>query len=440
MMTSEIYFVPSPDVAAILHALLDSYERRPHPSPVGHPERVEGRPERGAGGVRPIRFHLDSLTLPDYHSQTDPSPRQIANEQLQTLERLGLVKLAWLPGESGHLLTSVTLVAERADSIFALLKRTPQSAQRARLSELLLAERFRFNDWRLRAIQHTLGQLRAEKSPAPFSLGDDEFNRDLLTALSALDGVREETPYRVFSVRVFNDSKRFEALMGGLTTLARRNEAEWQELSNDEVLRELNLVANPGHLYLHGPWQLVDDDGQVISLAEFHPSVGIPAAQAARLKHVMADTPRVICVENPTSFYELIRTTQSAIRNSQFATLCLSGNPSPACRHLLRCLPEDTPLHVWADLDYGGLNILAQLREQVDPQATPYLMDIETFEAHATWARPLTPADVNNLERLSRRPSLKDMRPLIAHLLQRSLKLEQEAISLDTGLRLAAPA
>ena len=422
MATRDLLFVPSSDGTAILHALLDTFERR-SPLPAGRSEtRLGVRESR-----RAIRCNLDLLPLPAYHSQSDPAPRQIANEQLQTLEDAGVVKLDWLPGETGHLLASVTLIPEHAEVVFALLKRTPQSARRARLTDLLLGERFRFNDWRLRAVQHTLDQLKADKSPAPFSLtpSGDEFNRDLLTALDALDGVREETPYRVFSVRVFNDSKRFEALMGAVVSLARRSQAEWRGMSNDEVLRELNLVANPGHLYLHGPWRLVAtrEAGQVMSLGEFHPSVGIPAAQVARLHRVAIDAPRVICVENPTTFYELIRRVPNA------AAVCLWGNPSPACRHLLRCLPDDVTLHVWADLDYGGLNILAQLREQVNARAAPYRMDIETLEAHAVWARPLTPADVKNLSRLMRRPFLTDMRSLIAHMLQRGLKLEQEAVA-----------
>jgi len=237
-------------------------------------------------------------------------------------------------------------------------------------------------------------------------------------------------------VRVFNDSKRFEILRGAVATLARRNQTEWKRLSSDEVLRELNLVANPGHLYLHGPWRLVDDSGQVMSLSEFRPSVGIPSAQAARLQRVTVDAPSIICVENPTSFYELIRNIAQHPARTEYraaplrdtTALCLWGNPSPACRHLLRCLPEEVSLRVWADIDYGGLNILAQLREQVNPRAAPHHMDVETLETHAAWARPLTPIDVKNLTRLAHRPSLADLQPLIAHMLQRSLKLEQEAI------------
>lgn len=434
-------FVPSPDVAAILHALLDTYERRrlsPLPEAEALGMRGDSPPPSGEGrGVRAIRLRLDSLPIPGYHSQSDPVPRQTANEQLLSLEALGWVKLAWLPGETGHLLASVTLVPDRAESVFRLLNRTPLASHRGRLRELLLAERFRFDDWRRRAVQHALGQLRAEKSPVPFSLADDEFNRDLLTALAALDGVRVETLQRVFSVRVFNDSKRFEALMGAMATLARRARPEWRGLSNEDVLRELNLVANPGHLYLHGPWRLVDDSGQIISLGEFHPSVGLPASQAARVRRVTVEAGRVICVENPTAFYELIRAHDKPPDGSEpsagLAALCLWGNPSPACRHLLRCLPGDLPLLVWADIDYGGLNILAQLREQVYPSASPHRMDIETLDAHAQWASPLTPRDRANLARLSRRASLTDVQPLIAHMLRRGLKMEQEAIALQAA-------
>jgi len=403
-------FKPSEEVSDIFNDLLDSFERR-----VG---QIANLPHRA------IRFKIEKHTLPNYFNQTDPAPRQIANEQLQKLESAGWVTLKWVKGEHDHLLESVTLVDDQVDAAFRWLRRIPIAARRARLSDHLLGERFRFKGWRLMAIQYTLDQLREEKSPAPFNLDDDDFNRDLLTALASLDEIKQETPHRVFSVRVFNDSKRFEPLMGALATLARRHNDEWRGLNNDEVLRELNLVANPNHIYLHGAWNTIDNADREISLDAFHPSVGIAAAQAEKTRQVTLAASPLICVENQTSFYELIR------HNPQVTAICLWGNPSPACRHLLRRV-EDVALYVWADIDYGGLNILAQLREQVNENALPYLMDVKTFEAHAKWAKPLTDADSKNLSRLWRRPSLADMQPLIAHLLERKLKLEQEAIVLS---------
>ena len=51
----------------------------------------------------------------------------------------------------------------------------------------------------------------------------------------------------------------------------------------------------------------MDERGQMRSLSEFHPSVGIPTALAAHLKRVRVDAARVVCVENLTAFYELVR-------------------------------------------------------------------------------------------------------------------------------------
>lgn len=424
----ELQFTPCDDVAALLNAALDAYERR---SPV--PREAQ---QAGVRGARPVNILLRDLDLPGYFSQVDPDPRLVTNEQLQALQHVGWLRLIWQQGGEGHLLEGLSMPPESAPALFGLLKRTPEADRRARLADLIRGERFRFpGGWRRRALQRTLQQLKDHKSAAPFNLADAQFNQDLLIALAALDEVEPETPYRAFSVRLFNDSKRIEDLKNALVRLARMGQAQWRRLDGAEVLRELNLVANPGYLYLSGPWQLVDELGQVVSLGEFSPSMGLSAAQAARLEQVrVLRASQVICVENATPFYELLRDQTSPIQDAgpQIAALCLWGNPSPACRHLLarllETLPEAVPLLVWADLDYGGFNILAQLREAISPRFEPYLMDVQTLEAHARWARPLTRADERNLRRLSHHPALTDVEPVISHMLQRGLKLEQEAI------------
>jgi hypothetical protein len=417
-----ILFTPTPDVAAILHILLNVYERR------------------GGAPRQAVRVNLDdvAVTLPGYHSQTDPVLRVAANEQLEVLEKHNLVRLAWQPGQKGHLLDAVTLEPERVERLYALVEREPLIERRERLRALLLTDRARLEGWRRQAIDRCLDQLKASKSPAPFDLDDDGWNRDLLAALLALPGdaletgAAEEIPYRVFGVRVFNDSKRFDALKGTVARLARRHRPEWRALSDRETLRELGLVANPGHIHLYGSWRLVDEHGQVMSLSEFYPSVGIPTALAARVRRVQANATCVVCVENLTSFYELIR-----CEGTGLASLCLWGNPSPASRHLLRRLanelPADVPLLLWADIDCGGLSILAHLRVQVSSRFAPYRMDCSTLDAHARWAHPLSTADEHKLARLKRHPYLSDVAPLVDHMLARSIKLEQEAVRLERG-------
>ncbi len=422
----DVSFAPSPDVTLILNALLDILERRPS--------------ENGTRNTqyRSIKVTLAEIPLPHYFSQTDPTPRIVANEQLQLLERANLIHINWLSGETGHILQSITLPkTEHATrntphkTLFHLANRTPIADNRSRLESHLLADKFRFqDDWRARAINYILNQLKSEKSPAPFSLTDSNLTLDLLAVLQALPMLTTETPYRVLSVRVFNDSKRFEAIKNQLVTLARLGNPEWKRIPAEEVLRELNLVANPNYIHFAGNWQFTTDKGEILNLSGFTPSVGFPATQTATLRIIRTES--VLCIENLTTFHQYIRQTEqtnNGTRNTQHASICTYGNPSPAVRRVLRLLPETIPIYLWSDLDYGGFNILSQLRRTVGKQIQPYLMNIDTLEANIPRAHPLTASDRTNLKCLLLRPELRDVRHVIEHLLKRGLKLEQEGVN-----------
>jgi hypothetical protein len=429
MPRPESLFTPTTDVKLILNALLDKLERRTAGSSPTIPE---------AQIHRSIRTVLGEFELPGYFSQMDPEPRQVANEQLQQLEDAGMLRLIWQPGEKGHLLESIVLVSGAEALLYDVLGRVSNHILRTRLEAQLLGDRFRFGEskWHYRAIQYILAQLKQNKSPAPFLLADSIFNVDLLTTLSALSQLNEETPYRVFSVRVFNNSKRFEDLKRAVIRLAHLGQPVWKKLPDNELLRELNLVANPTYLLLAGPWSLVNAHGEVISLDGFFPSIGLTAVQAIHLQQVNVSADKVICIENLTTFHAMAMA--ASLVNDQkpqrVAMLCLAGNPSPACRQLLKCLlvslPENIPLHVWADLDYGGFNILNQLRKEVSPRFMPYNMDLDTFKRFEQFARPLTLSDRRNLTRQLKYSGVSDVHPVISYLLKHGLKLEQEAITI----------
>src|SRR4030067_2248005 len=98
----EISFTPSPDVAVSLMPLLDTLERRAHPNEIRNTEHnpdthtpLHSVQERPLLDYRPrsIKIILAELTLPNYFSQTDPTPRILANEQLQHLESAHLLHL-----------------------------------------------------------------------------------------------------------------------------------------------------------------------------------------------------------------------------------------------------------------------------------------------------------------------------------------------------------
>lgn len=440
----DISFTPSPDVVVILNALLDTFESRAKRNiaayegeatyNASHPteETTQVNKYTNKHTPRPIKISIADFPLPTYFSQTDPEPRVITNRQLQELAKNSLITLTWLPGETNHILHSVSLPngthTRQHELLYKLLNRIPINHHRNNLESIILSEKFRYqkDDWRGRVLNYILQQLRTGKSPSPFSLSDTNLDLDLLAVLQALPTLTTETPYRVFSVRVFNDSKRFEDLKLALVRLARRANPEWKLLASEALLRELNLVANPGYIHLAGNWELTDTNGQIIHLDSFTPSLGFPASQITSIQHITIRAESILCIENLTPFHEFTRA--NGRNPMQYATICLMGNPSPVIRHLLRLIPTEIPIHLWSDMDYGGFNILAQLRRQVGPRIQPYLMDMAVFEKYAHLARPLTQSDARNLKRILFNPILEDIHPVIKYILRRGLKLEQEAI------------
>jgi hypothetical protein len=438
-LPTEISFSPSPDVTVMLNALLDKLENRSRQDI----ESESGNPQRRS---YPVRIPLAEIDLPGYFSQIDPEPRILANQQFRELQKHGLATLTWLPGETEHLLDAVSLSTQSASgqiaqgqlaALYNLLKREPLASRRAYLETLLLADQFRFpaDDWRARAVRYILHQIRAGKSVSPFSLADSTWNLDLLSILAALPDLKVETPYRVFSVQVFNDSKRFDILKLALIRLARLANPQWKKLSADELLGELNLVANPTYLHLFGNWQFTTASGEVLSLGGFSPAVGFPAIQAASIQAVSIYAGAVLCIENLTAFHEFVRNREVFQSGAAYqegvlpdvAVLCIMGNPSPAIRHVLSLVPEQIPIYLWADLDYGGFNILSQLRRHVSRRIQPYRMDIATFDVKAHLSRPLTQQDERNLRQIASRTELEDTQPVVEYLCKRRLKLEQEA-------------
>ncbi len=108
------------------------------------------------------------------------------------------------------------------------------------------------------------------------------------------------------------------------------------------------------------------------------------------------------------------------------------GNPSPAIRRLLRLIPDETKIYLWSDMDYGGFNILSQLRRLVSARVrtVPHGY-FHLREIRGSIPPVVTQADFRNLKRLALHPNLRDVRPVIDHLIRRGLKFEQEAIDLS---------
>jgi hypothetical protein len=375
-----------------------------------------------------VRVRLKETNHPDYFSQQYAQPRQETNTALSLMAEQGLLRLQWQKHETGNWLAAVDLLPDGAPAIYQRLGRAPRMDQVAALRALLAAQEPQA-EWHAGFLAWATAKLDAHGSVHPLDLGDPEANAALLRVLAALVQLRTPTLERLFSVQVLGDSKRFSALRSKAITVLRRHAAAAADFGDDDdsLLRAFGLTRVPEYVPISGALCL-RADGQQLDLAPFCPSV---ALSAATLRHASVDecaARAVVTVENAASFSELAN-----CRPEHVVAFFTGGFASPTLIGLLQQVISHSPntvLYHWGDLDAGGLRILAHLRKHLG-SVRPLCMDVVTFEQHLGLARSLTTDDRRVLGALRDAPNLQDCIPLIGRMLNSSLKLEQEAVSVS---------
>lgn len=400
-----------PLARTILTTLLDRYEQ----------------PERQTV----VRVRLSEKAYPDYYARSAAGPRQATNQTLQQLAERGIVRLHWQKWEQGNWLTAVDLLPDRAAELYTLLQRTPRPQQVAEL-HMLLAVQDPAADWFAAFLAWAGQQLDRQRSPAPLSLADPQWNADLLGALDAIARLQHPTSERALSVRLFADSKRLATLRSAIVTVLRRCDPQAEQFGDDEraLLQAHMLQRIPAYTPVAGPVVLhcatAANQTGPLDLAGFSEGLALPS-NTLQTCRVQACTARaVITVENATSFHELL-----ALRPPELLAVYTGGFAGPATLAFLRAVQAAAPVlrwYHWGDLDPAGLRILAHLRSYLG-HVQPLAMDSATLERHRRHAQTLSARERGVLKQLRQHPLLDDCRPLIDALLATGSKLEQEAIA-----------
>lgn len=161
-------------------------------------------------------------------------------------------------------------------------------------------------------------------------------------------------PVREFSARLFQDSKRIEALTAQLDVLLSGSVEEsprpaaqvWQELG---LFREEHPVLLAGHVHIAR-----DRSTGVIDA----PYMGLPAAT---IQGVASEVKEVVTIENKTTFHSEAKRRQ----DDKVLLIYTAGMPSPAWRAMYRrvlgSLSSPTPIYHWGDVDEGGFRIASTI-------------------------------------------------------------------------------
>lgn len=339
------------------------------------------------------------------------------------LEALGLVKAKWMDSTHSDV-EKIQYELEQRDTYYRMLDRIPKAERmegwRNTVDGMLRRAQ---TDW-LRCYL-AAAMERIERGSVPDALAA----KGMPACLEALDRLQNPVYKRIFSKHVLKDSKAFEReLETRVLSIARKYHGSVEDNMDDsQVLSQLFIEEYSQELAIKGELR-VEVDERTLDLSAFPygtvlNSAMLKAAGVCRDQNIS----RIITVENKANFMSMPYEPGALI-------LFCHGYFSPKEREFLKQLEQVLQdrqvvyLHT-GDLDYGGIQIFSHIKKHVFPKLEPLHMDVETFERYRTEAMKLEPEARKRLEKL-KEPMLE---PLIAHILETGLVIEQESFLFGEG-------
>lgn len=407
----------------ILTLLLDKYERSS--------QRIGNEPVK-----RSISIKVKE-TFPLYYDDSTPRYKEEINQAAWALEQQALVQLSWQKHEEGNILEKISLNPLNLDRAYAHVGRVSRTAKEQACLALLQSYVPALEPWGAEFVRELSTRIKAGKGIAAYvNLDDLAALENVLKVLRALPQIQEEIPKRVFSLQVLQHSKALEQVENTVSNILREFHpalAGWEEGAEGQksILAEFGIVESPQYVYLHGPLK-IRTSGREADLNLFRPAIGLPVELLKTMELTDLGATVVLSVENLTSFYQLAKAAPPKV-----LIIYLGGYHNRYRRELffklqdycLRTQQQVCFAH-WGDIDYGGFSILAHLRQKTGLPIRAVGMDEAMMRQYLALGSSFTKSYGKRLADLLQKPAFEEFYPTIRYMLEKGVRLEQEAIEI----------
>lgn len=246
--------------------------------------------------------------------------------------------------------------------------------------------------------------------------------RDIWSILIFLLGNEEEIYVRDLSVKMFNDSKRLEAISNKIESILYKY-GEYPEKAS--ILEEHNIIRVPSYVMIKGN-VAVSFYEQRLDISRLSGDIALSTETLKNVTGMSVLGSRVVTIENLTSFHRYdCKKTDVAVY--------LGGFHNRVKRDFLKMLyagnPQLTYCH-FGDIDAGGFYIYEHLKKKTGIPFKTVRMDADTLISNSEYAKELTNNDRVRLEKLLEmyKENSDDNYGIIKTMLELGIKLEQEAV------------
>lgn len=248
---------------------------------------------------------------------------------------------------------------------------------------------------------------------------------------SILDFIQaNETDYyvREVSMLVFGSSKIFEEnpFYDNVCTLIREATGKNRDEStpNDDILKDFHIQNIDQEILIKGD-VTISFSGYSLAVGNFVNGVAFPSSEIGRIDSIDVATNKLLTIENKTAFYRF--------DNDEYVVMYLGGYANRYQTELIKKIhgydPKVEFFH-FGDIDMGGLFIHQHLCNSTGIHFEMLHMGIEELNApeNRNCLQCLTEADRERSGSLLEIPEYRD---IVALMLEKNIKLEQEIICLN---------
>ena len=269
-------------------------------------------------------------------------------------------------------------------------------------------------------VDDILLKIKTFKNYKQLIFEDLDQQKKFLDCLCAIMSLKEDTLQRVFSAKVFGNSKAFEKHFLNKTVSVIKHYFPYEEEEDPKhILAQYHILQNPGHLILKGHG-LLEMNGSLLDIEDFSEGLTLSSADVSKISLNSVEDKTILTIENLTTFYQCARPDTLVIYLGGYH----NSVRSEFLKRVYEKFPNKTYLHA-GDIDAGGFDILEHLKNKTGIPFHSYSMDYEVLERYKNYTQQLTE---NDRDRLKKFLSVPEYAETIAYMLEHDMKLEQEQI------------
>lgn len=365
----------------------------------------------------------------DYLDEMDFRKREWMLEVMSELAAAGVLDLKWRRFEEGRDVEKVYLPWDGIEEAYQLARRKPKLKQfeemMAVLEPLTRHPWEWVREWALTAIE----QLSSRQSGG-LKVEEAEKYMDLVKVLEELPQQSGTIQKRMFSRRLFGDSKHFETEVQARLVHLLRYHADIERNTDEEYLETIGIQSHPKPVLIKGDARLATK-GVEWELSVYADGIGLYPETIRHLSWIALPVERIVLIENLSSFHQWVRV------RSDYPELVIytEGFPHRSLQHFLqslfafrnRCGHTPSVFH-WGDIDLGGIRIFEYIRSRYCQDLQPLFMDETVLKQYGAPVSGWTAEYESSLQDMLVSRKYAVWKDVITCIREHQMLLEQESI------------